>query len=166
MHTASSWIRRNVKWILKSFVKFFRYVPEFLTKTLLHHLEKKNWFHSFRNFAIMFVSTTQDYQQYGALIPDDMINQDIEDSQAYKTCYDFATGKVPPRKARKYKKVTLPSRKLSHVDVSLLVDSWVWKSVRYGVSKGLDMAYWSFLDECSHGYTVSSLMDTAYWSSE
>ncbi|GJU70065.1 hypothetical protein Tco_1256324 [Tanacetum coccineum] len=79
----------------------------------------------------------------------------------------------------------------------------VWKSVRYGVSKGLDTTYWSFLrvgtsfdifqnirilyfqygvlvfwirridilsfvvfGEYRHGYTVSSLMDTAYWSSE
>ncbi|GJV05992.1 ribonuclease H-like domain-containing protein [Tanacetum coccineum] len=39
----------------------------------------------------------------------------------------------------------------------------VWKSVRYGVSKGLDTAYWSFLE---HGYAISSLMDTAYWLSE
>ncbi|GKE00544.1 hypothetical protein Tco_1388527 [Tanacetum coccineum] len=63
--------------------------------------------------TLKFVSKTQDYQQYGALIPDDRINQDIKDSQAYKTYYDFATRKVPPRKARKYKKVGLPSRKLS-----------------------------------------------------
>ncbi|GKE32418.1 hypothetical protein Tco_1451740, partial [Tanacetum coccineum] len=52
---------------------------------------------------------------FGALIPDDMINQDIKDSKAYKTYYDFATRKVPPRKARKYKKVASPSRKLSPV---------------------------------------------------
>ncbi|GKB70894.1 hypothetical protein Tco_0932306, partial [Tanacetum coccineum] len=65
--------------------------------------------------TLKFVSKTQDYQQYGALIPDDMINQDIKDSKAYKTYYDFATRKVPPRKARKYKKVTSPSRKLSPV---------------------------------------------------
>ncbi|GKE88415.1 hypothetical protein Tco_1565890, partial [Tanacetum coccineum] len=39
----------------------------------------------------------------------------------------------------------------------------VWKSVRYGVSKGLDMAYWSFLE---HRYAASSLMDMTYWSSE
>nr|GEV93951.1 hypothetical protein [Tanacetum cinerariifolium] len=65
--------------------------------------------------TLKFVSKTQDYQQYGALIPDDMINQDIKDSQAYKTYYDFATGKVPPKKARKYKKVASPSRKLSPV---------------------------------------------------
>ncbi|GKD27622.1 hypothetical protein Tco_1233836, partial [Tanacetum coccineum] len=70
----------------------------------------------------------------------------------------------------------------------------VWKSVRYGVSKELDTAYWGFLGvrttfdifqnidilylwridlhsfvvigECRHEYAVSSLMDTAYWSSE
>ncbi|GKE13362.1 hypothetical protein Tco_1416913 [Tanacetum coccineum] len=48
--------------------------------------------------------------EYGALIPDDMINQDIKDSKAYKTYYDFATGKATPKKARKYKKVASPSR--------------------------------------------------------
>ncbi|GKG26993.1 hypothetical protein Tco_0402696, partial [Tanacetum coccineum] len=41
--------------------------------------------------------------------------QEIKDSSAYKTYYDFATGKVPPRKARKYKKVASPPRKLSLV---------------------------------------------------
>nr|GEW38159.1 integrase, catalytic region, zinc finger, CCHC-type, peptidase aspartic, catalytic [Tanacetum cinerariifolium] len=51
--------------------------------------------------TLKFVSKTQDYQQYGALIPDDMINQDIKYFEAYKTYYDFATRKVPPRKARK-----------------------------------------------------------------
>ncbi|GKD10771.1 hypothetical protein Tco_1190456 [Tanacetum coccineum] len=64
--------------------------------------------------TLKFVFKTQDYQQYGALIPDDMINQDIKDSKIYKT-YDFATGKVPPKKARKYKKVASPLRKLSPV---------------------------------------------------
>nr|GEW16287.1 hypothetical protein [Tanacetum cinerariifolium] len=46
--------------------------------------------------------------------------QDLTDSKNHKlkscgTYYDFATGKVPPRKARKYKKVASPSRKLSPV---------------------------------------------------
>ncbi|GJX61243.1 hypothetical protein Tco_0294143 [Tanacetum coccineum] len=40
------------------------------------------------------------------------ILRDIKDSSAYKTYYDFATGKVPPRKARKYNKVASPPRKL------------------------------------------------------
>nr|GFD51515.1 hypothetical protein [Tanacetum cinerariifolium] len=65
--------------------------------------------------TLKFVSKTQDYQQYEALIPNDIINQDIKDSQDYKTYYDFAIGKVPLRKARKYNKVASPSRKLSLV---------------------------------------------------
>ncbi|GKD92104.1 hypothetical protein Tco_1371941, partial [Tanacetum coccineum] len=43
------------------------------------------------------------------------------------------------------------------------IDS-VWKSVRYGISNGMDTAYWGFLGVgTTHGYAVSSLMDTAYW---
>ncbi|GJU26931.1 hypothetical protein Tco_1165552 [Tanacetum coccineum] len=65
--------------------------------------------------TLKFVSKTQDYYQYGALIPDDMINQDINDSKAYKTYLDFATRKATPKKARNFKKVASPSRKLSLV---------------------------------------------------
>ncbi|GJV36592.1 hypothetical protein Tco_1409069 [Tanacetum coccineum] len=39
----------------------------------------------------------------------------------------------------------------------------VWKSVRYGVSKSWIRRIGDFLE---HGYAVSSLMDTVYWSSE
>ncbi|GJW14325.1 hypothetical protein Tco_0018458 [Tanacetum coccineum] len=101
--------------------------PRF-TKVIINHFISKDKTISMRNRinlhtirddsllgTLKFVSKTQDYQQYGALIPDDMINQDIKDSSAYKTYYDFATGKVPPRKARKYKKVASPPRKLSPV---------------------------------------------------
>nr|GEU30124.1 hypothetical protein [Tanacetum cinerariifolium] len=58
---------------------------------------------------------TQDYQQYRALIPDEMINQHIKDSKAYKTYLDFANEKDTPKKARKFKKVASPSKKLSLV---------------------------------------------------
>nr|GEX54137.1 hypothetical protein [Tanacetum cinerariifolium] len=40
---------------------------------------------------------------------------DVKDSKAYKTYYDFATGKATPKKAGKFKKVASPSRKLSPV---------------------------------------------------
>ncbi|GKB87745.1 hypothetical protein Tco_0960017 [Tanacetum coccineum] len=75
--------------------------------------------HTIRNDTLLgtlkFVSKTQDHQIYGALIPDDMINQDIKDSKAYKTYPDFATRKATPKKARKFKKVASPSKKLSPV---------------------------------------------------
>ncbi|GJR63866.1 hypothetical protein Tco_0009931 [Tanacetum coccineum] len=65
--------------------------------------------------TLKFVSKTQDYQKYGALIPEEMINQDIKDSKAYKSYLDFATGKATPNKERKFKKVASPSKKLSSV---------------------------------------------------
>ncbi|GKE52074.1 hypothetical protein Tco_1487230 [Tanacetum coccineum] len=51
--------------------------------------------------ALKFVSKTKDCQKYGALIPDGMIKDDIKLSITYKTYLDYATGKVPPKKARK-----------------------------------------------------------------
>nr|GEX04794.1 hypothetical protein [Tanacetum cinerariifolium] len=65
--------------------------------------------------TLKFVSKTEDSHKYGALILDDMINQDIKDSKAYKTYYDFSTGKVSPKKARKFKKIASPLRKVSPI---------------------------------------------------
>ncbi|GKB45784.1 hypothetical protein Tco_0896537 [Tanacetum coccineum] len=63
--------------------------------------------------TLKFVSKTEDYQNYGALIPEEMINQTIKDSKAYKIYLDFATRKATPKKARKFKKITSPSQKLT-----------------------------------------------------
>nr|GEW03933.1 hypothetical protein [Tanacetum cinerariifolium] len=94
-------------------------INHFIYKDKTISMRNKINLHTIRDDSLLdtlkFVSKIQDYQQYGAMIHDDMINQDIKDSKVYKTYYDFATGKVPPRKARKYKKVSSPSRKLSHV---------------------------------------------------
>ncbi|GJS94644.1 hypothetical protein Tco_0801612 [Tanacetum coccineum] len=65
--------------------------------------------------TLKFVSKTEDYQKYGALIPEEMINQTVKDSKAYKTYLDFATGKATPIKARKFKKIASPSQKLTPV---------------------------------------------------
>nr|GEW10058.1 retrovirus-related Pol polyprotein from transposon TNT 1-94 [Tanacetum cinerariifolium] len=101
--------------------------PRF-TKVIISHFISKEKTISMRNMinlhiirddtlidTLKFVFKIQDCQQYGALIPDDMINQDIKDSKSCKTYYDFDTGKATPKKARKYKKVASPSRKLSLV---------------------------------------------------
>nr|GEW98425.1 ribonuclease H [Tanacetum cinerariifolium] len=94
-------------------------INHFISKDKTISMRNKIKLHIIRDDSLLdtlkFISKTQDYQQYGALIPDDMINQDIKDSEAYKTYYNFATRKVPPRKARKCKKVASPSRKLSPV---------------------------------------------------
>nr|GEU36531.1 putative reverse transcriptase domain-containing protein [Tanacetum cinerariifolium] len=65
--------------------------------------------------TLKFVSKTQDYHKYGALVPKEMINQAIKDSKAYKIYLNFATGKTTPKKARKFKKIASPSEKLTIV---------------------------------------------------
>ncbi|GKC79925.1 hypothetical protein Tco_1130699, partial [Tanacetum coccineum] len=101
--------------------------PRF-TKVIINHFISKDKTISIRNMinlhtirddsllgTLKFVSKTEDYQKYGAQIPKEMINQDIKDSKAYKTYLDFAIGKATPKKARKFKKIASPSKKLSFV---------------------------------------------------
>nr|GEV71303.1 hypothetical protein [Tanacetum cinerariifolium] len=64
---------------------------------------------------LTFLITAEVPKTYGALIPEEMINQHIKDSKAYKTYLDFAIGKATPKKARKFKKVASSSKKLSPV---------------------------------------------------
>ncbi|GJW68986.1 hypothetical protein Tco_0123410 [Tanacetum coccineum] len=64
--------------------------------------------------ALKFVSKTKDCQKYGALIPDGMINDQLSSIYTYKKTIslDYATGKVPPKKARKFKKPAYPKLKI------------------------------------------------------
>nr|GEV79231.1 reverse transcriptase domain-containing protein [Tanacetum cinerariifolium] len=102
--------------------------PRF-TKVIINHfisndktisMRNKINLHTVRDDSLLgtlkFVSKTKDCQKYGALIPNGMINQDIKYSKTYKIYYDFATGKVPPKKVRKFKKPASP--KLTTVSAS------------------------------------------------
>ncbi|GJT28345.1 hypothetical protein Tco_0908620 [Tanacetum coccineum] len=75
--------------------------PKF-TKVIISHFIFKDKTISMRNKINLHI------------IHDDTL-LDVKDSKAYKTYYDFATGKATPKKARKFKKVASPSRKLSHI---------------------------------------------------
>nr|GEV58961.1 hypothetical protein [Tanacetum cinerariifolium] len=102
--------------------------PRFI-KVIINHLISKDNTNSMSNRTnlytirddtllgtLKFVSKTEDYHKYGALIPNGMINDDIKLFTAYKTYLDYATRKVPPKKARKFKKPASP--KLKSVPVS------------------------------------------------
>ncbi|GJZ77710.1 hypothetical protein Tco_0642382 [Tanacetum coccineum] len=94
--------------------------PRFTKVIINHFISKDNtismWnrinLHTVRDDTLLgtlkFVFKTEDCQKYGAVIPDGMINDDIKLSKAYKTYLDYATGKVPPKKARKFKKPASP----------------------------------------------------------
>ncbi|GKC42344.1 hypothetical protein Tco_1060066 [Tanacetum coccineum] len=101
--------------------------PRF-TKVIISHFISKDKTISMRNMinlytirddtllgTLKFVSKTEDYQIYVALIPEEMINQAIKDSKAYTIYLDFANGKATPMKARKFKKIASPSHKLTTV---------------------------------------------------
>ncbi|GJT68349.1 hypothetical protein Tco_1019829 [Tanacetum coccineum] len=61
--------------------------------------------------TLKYVSKIKDYQEYGALIPEHMINQSIKDSKEYKIYLAYATGAATPKKARKFKKPASPLKK-------------------------------------------------------
>ncbi|GJW63601.1 hypothetical protein Tco_0115485 [Tanacetum coccineum] len=94
-------------------------INQFISKDKTISMRNRINIHTILNDTLLgtlkFVSKTQDYLMYGDLIPEGMINQDIKDSKDYKTYLDFATRKATPKKARKFKKVALPSNKLSLV---------------------------------------------------
>ncbi|GJW14321.1 hypothetical protein Tco_0018454 [Tanacetum coccineum] len=97
--------------------------PRF-TKAIIQHFISKDKSISMRNRQSMhtvqddsilgslkFVSKTEEYQMYGALIPAGMTNRKMRDSTAYKTYLAFAIGAVTPKKARQYKKPASLSKK-------------------------------------------------------
>nr|GEW41268.1 hypothetical protein [Tanacetum cinerariifolium] len=85
------------------------YYPWF-TKVIIHHFmlkdpsiprrNKVNWHYvrDDRMFStIKLVSRHQNTQQFGALLPIELTNEDIRNSNAYKEYYAFATGATPPK---------------------------------------------------------------------
>nr|GEX21624.1 hypothetical protein [Tanacetum cinerariifolium] len=90
-------------------------INHFISKDNTISIRNKINLHTIRDDTLLgtlkFISKIKDYQKYGALIPDGMINQDIKDSKAYKTYLDYAIGKVLPKKKRKFNKPASLKRK-------------------------------------------------------
>nr|GEW87763.1 hypothetical protein [Tanacetum cinerariifolium]GEW87889.1 hypothetical protein [Tanacetum cinerariifolium] len=57
-----------------------------------------------------FVSTKEETQIYGAILPDSLTNPEIKETKAYKTYIGFASGATPPKKARTPKLTIAPTR--------------------------------------------------------
>ncbi|GKE07844.1 hypothetical protein Tco_1411395, partial [Tanacetum coccineum] len=105
------------------------YYPRF-TKAIIRHFITKDKSISMRNIMFMhttqddsilgpmsFVSKANDFQVYGALLPEVMTNQKMQNSLAYKTYLAYDTRAVTPKKARKFKKPASPFEKRTFVIV-------------------------------------------------
>ncbi|GJQ91230.1 retrovirus-related pol polyprotein from transposon TNT 1-94 [Tanacetum coccineum] len=98
------------------------YYPRF-TKAIIHHFLLQEKSLSWRNRIRMhtskddylintlrFVSRKEASQKYGAVLPECLTSPAMKESKAYKTYLGFATGAVPPKATRKFKKAS-PSKK-------------------------------------------------------
>ncbi|GKC68561.1 hypothetical protein Tco_1101159 [Tanacetum coccineum] len=101
--------------------------PRF-TKAIIHHFITKDKSISMRNIMFMhtarddnilgpmrFVSKFNDFQIYGALLPNMTTNQQMLDFDAYKTYLACATGAASPKMKRKFKKPASPLKKRTFV---------------------------------------------------
>ncbi|GJZ39923.1 hypothetical protein Tco_0586486 [Tanacetum coccineum] len=98
------------------------YYPRF-TKVIIHHFLIQEKSLSWRNRigmhtskddylinTLRFVSRKEASQKYGVVLPDCLTSPAMKESKAYKTYLGYATGEVPPKAARKFKKAS-PSKK-------------------------------------------------------
>ncbi|GJV57654.1 hypothetical protein Tco_1458659 [Tanacetum coccineum] len=102
------------------------YYPRF-TKVIIHHFLIQEKSLSWRNRigmhtskddylinTLRFVSRKEASQIYGAVLPECLTSPEMKESKAYKTYLGYATGGVPPKVARKFKKAS-PSKKESEL---------------------------------------------------
>ncbi|GJY30280.1 hypothetical protein Tco_0413775 [Tanacetum coccineum] len=64
--------------------------------------------------TLRFFSRREASQIYGAVLPECLTSPEMKESKAYKTYLGYATGEVPPKVARKFKKAS-PSKKESEL---------------------------------------------------
>ncbi|GJV59371.1 hypothetical protein Tco_1465471 [Tanacetum coccineum] len=98
------------------------YYPRF-TKVIIHYFLIQEKTLSWRNTigmhtskddylinSLRFVSVKESSQIYGAVLPECLTSTEMKESKAYKTYLGHATGVVPPKIARKFKKAS-PTKK-------------------------------------------------------
>ncbi|GJT09029.1 hypothetical protein Tco_0843491 [Tanacetum coccineum] len=102
------------------------YYPRF-TKVTIHHFLIQEKSFSWRNRigmhtskddylinTLRFISRKEASHIYGAVLPECLTSPEMKESKAYKTYLGYATGEVPPKVARKFKKASL-SKKESEI---------------------------------------------------
>nr|GEX21483.1 hypothetical protein [Tanacetum cinerariifolium] len=99
--------RKDSNLLWKSSKISFKFAQELRIKTLMPFPLKKT-LHLFSENSIILGKEAS--QKYGAVLPECLTSPQIKESKAYKTYLGYATGTVPPKVARKFKKA-YPSKK-------------------------------------------------------
>ncbi|GJU29688.1 hypothetical protein Tco_1173277 [Tanacetum coccineum] len=98
------------------------YYPRF-TKAIIHHflIQEKSlsWRNKIRMHtskddylinSLRFISAKESTQIYGAILPECLTSPTMKESKVYKTYLGYATGDVPPKIGRKFKKASLSKK--------------------------------------------------------
>nr|GEV44689.1 retrovirus-related Pol polyprotein from transposon TNT 1-94 [Tanacetum cinerariifolium] len=90
-----------------------RLLSNFISKDKSIYMRNRLFMHSIKNDSVLgileFVSKGKDNKVYGMSICNVMINQEIENSKAYKTYLAYSTRSATPKKARKWKQPKMTS---------------------------------------------------------
>nr|GEU84448.1 hypothetical protein [Tanacetum cinerariifolium] len=126
------------------------YYPRF-TKAIIHHFIFKDksismwnriFMHTVRVDNILgslrFISKSDEYQVYGALLLKEMTNQKMRDSPAYKAYLAFAPRAATPKKEKKFKKHSSLSKKKALVAIEEPVEK-PKAEAKAERSKGIEM---------------------------
>ncbi|GJZ34518.1 hypothetical protein Tco_0580335 [Tanacetum coccineum] len=115
--------RAQILWGMfsKKNVDFVELLWEDFTFQIENKDHKKMFMHTSQDDSILgtrrFVSKSENFQIYRAVLPNRMTNQQIRDSDAYKTYLAYATSAASPKIKRKLKKPVSPSKKRTLVTV-------------------------------------------------
>ncbi|GKG49022.1 hypothetical protein Tco_0513169, partial [Tanacetum coccineum] len=83
--------------------------------------------------TLRYVSTKEETQIYGTILPDSLTSPEMKETKAYKTYIGFASGATPPKNAQNFKKPASP--KLTTVLVSAKEPMGKSKRVKRPVKK-------------------------------
>nr|GEX39042.1 2-(3-amino-3-carboxypropyl)histidine synthase subunit 2-like [Tanacetum cinerariifolium] len=115
------------------------YYPRFMKDIIHHFLIQDNtlsWRNKIRmhtskddylNNTLRFVSAKESTQIYGKLLLETLTTPEMKESKAYKTYLGYASGAVPPKIARKFKKASLSKKDSTLVPLD---DETIKKGVR------------------------------------
>ncbi|GJT65396.1 hypothetical protein Tco_1016876 [Tanacetum coccineum] len=134
---------RNTSAARKENMPYLRFTKAIISKDKSISMRNKLFMHTVQHDSILgylkFVSKTDDYQAYGALIPTEMTNLKMQNSLAYKTFLAYATGAIPPKKSRKFKKPGSSSKKKTLVVVEELAEKLAKKPAARRQSTGVQI---------------------------
>nr|GEY61119.1 hypothetical protein [Tanacetum cinerariifolium] len=97
--------QKNVDYVELLWKDFIYQIENRRNKIGMHTSKDDYWISTLR-----FISANESTQIYGAILPECLTSLAMKESKAYKTYFVYATGAVPPKIARKFKK-TSPSKK-------------------------------------------------------